>query len=121
VLLFSLLKQLVVEVLKCAVDLRFLSLELIGNVRVVLNGMLDVYLAEHGLRRSAVKPSRQRRKILFATVLEALHRSGHHTARIKPLIIVLQISLLLDSLEMLGNGPDCGCDVGLKEVLDEEF
>lgn len=66
-----------------------------------------------------LKSSRQRRKILFATVLEALHRIGHQTLRIKPLIIVLQISLLLDSRKMLSHWANCFSSDRLEEVLDE--
>lgn len=118
-LLSDFLDQFGVQVLHGGIDLDSRRFQLVGDGRVVLDSWPNGYRAEHGARSIALKPTRQRRKIRFATVLEALHRRGHQTARIKPLIIVLQISLLLDSLEMLGNGPDCGGDVGLQEVLDE--
>lgn len=108
-----------VHVLQLAVDQVVLSFELVRNVGIIDGRFVDRYFTEHGLRSAALQINRKRRQSLFAAVLETLHRSGHQTARIKPLIIVLQISLLLDSPNVLSHRPNCFGRGWLEEVLDE--
>lgn len=108
-----------VHVLQLTVHRVDFSLELVWDVGIVDGRFLDRYFTEHGLRSAALQINRKRRQSLFAAVLETLHRSGHQTARIKPLIVVLQISLLLDSPQVLSHWPNCFGSGWLEDVLDE--